>query len=66
MNAPLLTVRGLRVGFQKAEGGYVEAVRGVDLTVAETAVVMGVTEGTVKSTLFDARTRLRQILEVSE
>ena len=34
MNAPLLTVRGLRVGFQKAEGSYVEAVRGVDLTVA--------------------------------
>ena len=34
MNQPLLTVEGLRVGFQKAEGGYVEAVRGVDLTVS--------------------------------
>lgn len=34
MNAPLLTVKDLRVGFARAEGGYVEAVRGVDLTVA--------------------------------
>ena len=34
-----------------------------DLTVAETAVVMNCTEGTVKSTLFDARSRLRRDLE---
>jgi RNA polymerase sigma-70 factor (ECF subfamily) len=35
------------------------------LTVAETAAVMGCAEGTVKSTLFDARARLRPLLEVS-
>jgi len=35
------------------------------LTVAETAAVMGCSEGTVKSTLFDARGRLRPLLEVS-
>ena len=37
----------------------------VGLTVAETAAVMGCAEGTVKSTLADARTRLRPLLEVS-
>ena len=35
------------------------------LPVAETAAVMGCSEGTVKSTLFDARARLRPLLEVS-
>ena len=35
----------------------------VDLDIAETAVVMGCSEGTVKSTLADARTRLRAHLE---
>lgn len=35
------------------------------LTVAETAAVMGCSEGTVKSTLSDARARLRPLLEVS-
>lgn len=35
----------------------------VGLTIAETATVMGCSEGTVKSTLFDARTRLRRFLE---
>lgn len=34
------------------------------LTVAETATVMGCAEGTVKSTLSDARDRLRTLLEV--
>lgn len=34
------------------------------LTVAETATVMGCAEGTVKSTLSDARGRLRTLLEV--
>lgn len=43
----------------------VDCVYFVDLTVAETALVMGVSEGTVKSTLFDARARLRELLEVS-
>lgn len=37
----------------------------VGLTVAETAAVMGCAEGTVKSTLSDARARLRTLLEVS-
>lgn len=36
----------------------------VDLSVAETAAVMGCSEGTVKSTLSDARKRLRRLLEV--
>lgn len=35
------------------------------LSVAETAAVMGCAEGTVKSTLADARARLRPLLEVS-
>ncbi|NUR97958.1 MAG: RNA polymerase sigma factor, partial [Kribbellaceae bacterium] len=34
--------------------------------IAETAAVMGCSEGTVKSTLSDARARLRVVLEVSE
>ncbi len=36
-----------------------------DLSVADTAAVMGCSEGTVKSTLSDARARLRPLLEVS-
>jgi len=36
-----------------------------DLTVAETAAVMGCAAGTVKSTLADARARLRQLLAES-
>ncbi|MGH3647937.1 MAG: RNA polymerase sigma factor [Micromonosporaceae bacterium] len=35
-----------------------------DLSVAETAAVMGCSEGTVKSTLADARARIRLLLEV--
>lgn len=38
----------------------------VDLSVAETAAVMGCSEGTVKSTLSDARKRLRTLLEVDD
>jgi RNA polymerase sigma-70 factor (ECF subfamily) len=41
----------------------VDCVYFVDLSIAETARVMGVSEGTVKSTLFDARARLRAALE---
>ncbi|MFC9690462.1 RNA polymerase sigma factor [Kribbella sp. NPDC056951] len=37
-----------------------------DLSVADTAAVMGCSEGTVKSTLSDARARLRTLLEVRE
>jgi RNA polymerase sigma-70 factor (ECF subfamily) len=36
-----------------------------DLSIADTAAVMGCSEGTVKSTLSDARARLRPLLEVS-
>jgi RNA polymerase sigma-70 factor (ECF subfamily) len=36
------------------------------LSVAETAAVMACAEGTVKSTLSDARARLRPLLEVTE
>lgn len=38
----------------------------VGLSVAETAGVMRCSEGTVKSTLFDARRRLRLLLEVDD
>jgi RNA polymerase sigma-70 factor (ECF subfamily) len=38
----------------------------VGLSIVETAAVMGCAEGTVKSTLADARARLRSLLEVSE
>ena len=44
----------------------VDCVYFVGLSVAETAAVMRCSEGTVKSTLFDARQRLRSILEVTE
>ncbi|WP_130439949.1 RNA polymerase sigma factor [Kribbella rubisoli] len=37
-----------------------------DLSIADTAAVMGCSEGTVKSTLSDARSRLRTLLEVTE
>ena len=38
----------------------------VGLSVAETAAIMGCSEGTVKSTLSDARNRLRPMLEVDD
>ena len=38
----------------------------VGLSVTETAAVMGCSEGTVKSTLSDARTRLKPLLEIRE
>jgi len=44
----------------------VECVYFVDLAIADTAAVMGVSEGTVKSTLSDARARLRAMLEVRD
>ena len=37
-----------------------------DLSIADTAAVMGCSEGTVKSTLSDARSRLHTLLEVTE
>jgi RNA polymerase sigma-70 factor (ECF subfamily) len=44
----------------------IECVYFVGLSVAETAQVMNCTEGTVKSTLSDARSRLRTLLEVDD
>jgi RNA polymerase sigma-70 factor (ECF subfamily) len=43
----------------------VDLVYVVGLTVAEAATVMGVAVGTVKSTLSDARAKLRPLLEVT-
>lgn len=43
----------------------VDCVYYAGLTVTETAAVMGCAEGTVKSTLSDARARLRPLLEVA-
>ncbi|WP_436496347.1 RNA polymerase sigma factor [Actinokineospora sp. HUAS TT18] len=43
----------------------VDCVYYVGLTVVETAAVMGCSDGTVKSTLSDARTKLRTLLEAS-
>ncbi len=34
MSAPLLSIEGLRVGFRAADGGVIEAVRGVDFSIA--------------------------------
>ena len=44
----------------------VECVYFVDLSIRDTAELMGVAEGTVKSTLHDARALLRSRLEVSQ
>jgi RNA polymerase sigma factor (sigma-70 family) len=44
----------------------VDCVYYAGLTVGETAAVMDCSDGTVKSTLADARRRLRDLLEVSE
>ena len=44
----------------------VDCIYFVGLSVAETAAVMGCAEGTVKSTLSDARHRLRPLLEVRD
>jgi DNA-directed RNA polymerase specialized sigma24 family protein len=44
----------------------VECFYFVGLPIAETAAVMGCSLGTVKSTLADARLRLRSVLEVAE
>lgn len=61
-----------RLDVERALGGLtarqrlaVDCFYFVGLPVAETAAVMRCSEGTVKSTLSDARERLRRLLEVS-
>ena len=63
---------GTRVDLERAVQALPERMRlaidcvyFVGLSVAETATVMNVAEGTVKSTLHDARARLRRMLEVT-
>jgi RNA polymerase sigma factor (sigma-70 family) len=57
--------RALR-GLTKRQRLAVDCYYFADLSVAETATVMNCSEGTVKSTLADARAKLRPLLEVSE
>lgn len=44
----------------------IECVYFVGLSISDTAAVMGCAEGTVKSTLADARARLRSLLETTD
>jgi RNA polymerase sigma factor (sigma-70 family) len=44
----------------------IDCVYFVGLSLAETAAIMGCAEGTVKSTLADARGKLRNLLEVAD
>ncbi len=66
------TVDGADIDLERAVAGLpertrlaVECVYFVDLSIRVTAELMGVTEGTIKSTLHDARALLRTRLEVS-
>jgi RNA polymerase sigma factor (sigma-70 family) len=71
-NAPTIqAVDGTTVDIERAVASLpprmkltVDCVYFVGLTIAETAIVMNVSEGTVKSTLADARAKLRTRLEV--
>lgn len=62
----LLDVERALRGLTARQRLAVECVYFVDLSIAETALVMRCAEGTVKSTLADARAKLRTLLEVSE
>jgi DNA-directed RNA polymerase specialized sigma24 family protein len=70
--APVAAVDGAGVDLERAVASLpdrmrlaVECVYFVDLSIRDTAAVMQVSEGTVKSTLHDARALLRSRLEVS-
>lgn len=69
---PISTLPDDRVDLQRAlrrlstrQRLAVECFYFADLSISDTAAVMRCSEGTVKSTLVDARTRLRALLEVT-
>jgi RNA polymerase sigma factor (sigma-70 family) len=61
-----LDLRRALVQLSERQRLAVDCVYFAGLSVAETAAVMGCAEGTVKSTLAGARTKLRVLLEVAE
>ena len=70
--APIASLGGADIDLERAVASLpermrlaVECVYFVDLSVRDTAELMRVTEGTIKSTLHDARALLRSRLEVS-
>jgi RNA polymerase sigma factor (sigma-70 family) len=70
--APIAAVAGADIDLERAVASLpgrmrlaVECVYFVDLSIRDTAELMRVSEGTVKSTLHDARALLRSRLEVS-
>jgi RNA polymerase sigma-70 factor (ECF subfamily) len=70
--APIAAIDGAAIDLERAVASLpdrmrlaVECVYFVDLSIRDTAELMRVTEGTVKSTLHDARALLRSRLEVS-
>ena len=70
--APIAAIDGADIDLERAVASLpermrlaVECVYFVDLSIADTAELMRVAEGTIKSTLHDARALLRSRLEVS-
>ncbi|HYU03225.1 MAG TPA: sigma factor-like helix-turn-helix DNA-binding protein, partial [Jatrophihabitantaceae bacterium] len=62
----LLDVERALVHLSTRQRQAVDCLYFVGLSVAETAAVMGCSDGTVKSTLADARAKLRILLEVQD
>jgi RNA polymerase sigma-70 factor (ECF subfamily) len=59
----VIDVRAAVARLTRRERLAVDCFYFADLSIAETAAVMGCSEGTVKSTLSSARERLRGLLE---